>query len=112
MNELYCCICNFSIYSLILCLMVHFTFFRLNASGSHATTKSFHKTEEYSDPDCSFQKATARFDRKLVELKWLIKEKEGRIALNKSPTIFLAKRGGPKKQNPKVLQFVIKDTIA
>ena len=112
MNELYCCICNFSIYSLILCLMVHFTFFRLNASGSHATTKSFHKTEEYSDPDCSFQKTTARFDRKMVELKCFIKEKEGRIALNKGPAISVAQKVGLKKQSPRVLQLLSKDTTA
>ena len=92
--------------------MVDFTFFKLNVSGSHATTRSFHKAEEYSVPDRSFQKTTARFDKKTVELKCLIKEKEGRIALNKGPTISLAKKGGPKKQIPKVLQFLIKDTTA
>ena len=48
----------------------------------------------------------------MVELKCLIKEKEGWIALNKGPTISLAKKGGPKNQIPKVLQFLIKDTTA
>ena len=50
--------------------------------------------------------------KKMVELKCLIKEKEGWIALNKGPTISLAKKGGPKNQIPKVLQFLIKDTTA
>ena len=46
----------------------------------------------------------------MVELKCLIKEKEGRIALNKGPAIFLAKKGGLKKQSPRILQFLIKGT--
>ena len=92
--------------------MVHFTFFKLNVSGSHATTRSLHETEEYSDPDCSFWKRKARFDRKMVEPKCLTKEKEGGIALNKGPIISLTKKGEPKKQSPRVLQFLIKDTIA
>ena len=48
----------------------------------------------------------------MVELKCLIKEKEGWIALNKGPTISLAKKGGPKKQSPRILQFLSKDTTA
>ena len=34
--------------------MADFTFSKQNVFGSHATTKFFHKTEEYSDPDCPF----------------------------------------------------------
>ena len=48
----------------------------------------------------------------MVEVKGLIKEKEGCIALNKGLTVSLAKKGGPKKQSPRVLQFLIKDTTA
>ena len=48
----------------------------------------------------------------MVELKCLIKEKVGRIALNKGPIISLTKKGEPKKQSPRVLEFLIKDTIA
>ena len=48
----------------------------------------------------------------MVELKCLIKEKEGRIALNKDRTISLVKKGGPKKPSPRVLQFFIKGTTA
>ena len=48
----------------------------------------------------------------MVKLKCLIKEKEGRIALNKGPTISLVKKGGPNKQIPRVLQFLIKDSTA
>ena len=47
----------------------------------------YYKTEEYSDQGCSLQKTAARIDRKLVEVKCLIKEKNDRIALNKGPTI-------------------------
>ena len=92
--------------------MVDFTFSKLNVFGNHATIKSFHKTEEYSDPDCPFQKTTARFNRQILELKSFIKEKEGRIALNKGPTISAAQKVGLKKQIPSILQFLSKDTTA
>ena len=92
--------------------MVHFTFFKLNVSGSHATTRSFHETEEYSDPDCSFWKRKARFDRKMVEPKCLTKEKEGGIAFKQGSYNFSCKKAGPKKQSPRVLEFLIKDIIA
>ena len=48
----------------------------------------------------------------MVELKCLIKEKVGRIALNKGPIISLSKKEGPKKQSPRALEFLIKDTTA
>ena len=60
----------------------------------------------------SRKKKPSRIDRKMVELKCLIKEKEGRIALNKDRTISLVKKGGPKKPSPRVLQFFIKGTTA
>ena len=44
----------------------------------------------------------------MVELKCLIKEKDDQIALNQGPTISLAKKGGSKKQSPRILQFLIK----
>ena len=58
------------------------------------------------------KKTTAWFDRKEMELKCLIKEKDDGIALNKGPTISLTRKRGPKKQSPRVLQFIIKDTTA
>ena len=69
-----------------------------------------HKTEEYSNQGCPLKKTTARFDRKKVKLKCLIKEKEGRIALDKGPIISLRRKGGLKRQIPRVLQFLIKGT--
>ena len=70
----------------------------------------YHKNEEYSNQDCPLKKTTATFDRKKVKLKSLIKEKEGRIALNKGPTISLRRKGGLKRQIPRVLQFFVKRT--
>ena len=48
-----------------------------------------------------------RSDRKIVGLECPIKEKEDRIALNNGPTISPTRKGGQKKQNSKVLQFLI-----
>ena len=50
---------------------------------------------------------TIRSDRKIVGLECPIKEKEDRIALNNVPTISPTRKGGQKKQSPKVLQFLI-----
>ena len=50
-------------------------------------TGFYNKTEEYSYPECFLQKTTSTFDKKMVELKCLIKEKDDRIALNKGSTI-------------------------
>ena len=91
--------------------MVHFTFFKLNVCGSHATTMSFHETEKYSDPDCSFRKGKARFDRKMVEPKCLTKEKEGGIALNKGPTISLAKKEGRRSKAQGSCSFSSKTSL-
>ena len=52
------------------------------------------------------------FNRKMVELKGIIKEKDDRIALNKGPKSDFARKGGLKKQTQRVLQFLIKDTTA
>lgn len=41
-------------------------------------------------------------------MQLLIKEKEERIALNEGPAISLATKGGPQKQNPRVLEFLFK----
>ena len=65
----------------------------------------YHKTEEYSDKGYSLQKTTVTFDRKKVELKCIIKEKDDGIALNKGPTISFVRKGPQKKQSPRVLQF-------
>ena len=46
----------------------------------------------------------------MVELRCLIKEKNDWFAMKKGPKISPARQGGPKKQNPRILQFVIKDT--
>ena len=89
-----------------------FSFFQTECLWQPCHNQIFAQIEEYSNPDCSFQKGTPRFDRKIVELKCLIKEKVGRIALNKGPIISLTKKGDTKKQSPRVLQFLIKDTIA
>ena len=43
-------------------------------------------------------------------MQLLIKEKVDRIALNKGPAISLATKGGPKKQCPTIMQFLIKGT--
>ena len=48
----------------------------------------------------------------MVELKCLIKEMDDWIALNKGPTISFERKGGLKKQSPRILQFLIKDTTA
>ena len=60
----------------------------------------YHKTEEYSDPGYSLYK-TAKFDRKRVQLKCLIKKLGDQIALNNSPKIStkqkrMAEEGKPK----------------
>ena len=39
-----------------------------------------------------------------------IKQKEDRIPLNKGPTVSPTRKGGLKKQSPKVLQFLIRVT--
>ena len=52
------------------------------------------------------------FNRKMVELKGIIKEKDDRIALNKAPKSDFARKGRLKKQSQRVLQFLIKDTTA
>ena len=48
----------------------------------------------------------------MVELKCVIKKQDDQIGLSKSPTIFFVRKGGPKKQSPMVLQFLIKDITA
>ena len=45
-----------------------------------------------------------------MELECLIKAKDDRIALNKGPAISPTRNGGPKKQSPRVLQFLIRVT--
>ena len=71
----------------------------------------YHKTDEYTGSGCSLKKNnTTSTDRKIVELECLIKKKEDRIASNKGPTISPTRKGGPKNQIPKVLQFFIKGT--
>ena len=69
----------------------------------------YHKTDEYTGSGCSLKKNnTTSTDRKIAELEFPIKEKEGRIASNKGPTISPTRKGGPKTQCPRVLQFLIK----
>ena len=57
-----------------------------------------------------WKKNTTRIDRKIVELECPIKEKKDRIALNKGPTISPTRKGGSKKQSPRVLQFLMRVT--
>ena len=70
-----------------------------------------HKIGEYINKDHSFQQ---NFDSKKESDKWtvqsLIKEKEVRIDLNNGPIISLARKGGTKKQSPKILLLPIKGT--
>ena len=69
----------------------------------------YHKTDEYTGSGCSLKKNnTTSTDRKIAELECPIKEKEDRIASNKGPTISPTRKGGPKNQCPRVLQFLIK----
>ena len=85
MNELYRWICNLNIYPFTLWYILHFSksMFLLAIPQPGL----YHKTKEYSDEGCSLQKTTGRIDRKMVELKCPIKEKDDRIALNKGPRI-------------------------
>ena len=43
------------------------------------------------------------FDRKIVELKYLFKEKEDQIALNKGPAIFDNEKRRAEEEKPEVL---------
>ena len=75
--------------------MVDFTFVKINVFARHTSTRSLSQVL-YKNP-------TARFGRKMAELKCLIKEEEDLIALNKGSAIFNqgkrrtkeAKRKGP-----------------
>ena len=71
----------------------------------------FHKIGEYVNKDhCLTQTSYQKGESDKSTVQSLIKEKEDRIALNKGPTISVARKGGPKKQCPRVLQFLIKGT--
>ena len=61
-------------------------------------------------PAVLWKRNATSIDRKIVELGCPIKEKENQIAFNKGPTISATRKGGPKKQSPRVLQFLIKGT--
>ena len=100
MNELYRWICNLSIYSFTLWYILHFSksMFLL----AMPQPGLYHKTKEYSDQGCSLQKTTARTDRKKVELKCPIKEKDDRIALNKGPTVSTKEKRKAEEAKPKV----------
>ena len=70
----------------------------------------YQKIEEYTGSGCFWKIIELKIDRKIVELECPIKKKEDRIPLNKGPTIFSTKKGGPKKQTPGVLQFLSRIT--
>ena len=74
MNEIYCWICNLSLYPFILWYVLHFS--KLMFLLAMPQLDLYHKSEKYSDKGYSLQKTTARFDRKMVKLKCLIKEKD------------------------------------
>ena len=61
----------------------------------------YHKTEEYIDQDCSFKRKTTKLDRKLEELKYLIKEKEERVVLNKGPAFYIKQKKSIEEAKPK-----------
>ena len=70
-----------------------------------------HKIGEYINKGHSFQQSSDQYresDKQTVQS--LIEKKESRIALNKGPTISLARKRGPKKQSARVLQFLMKGT--
>ena len=60
----------------------------------------YHKTEEYSDPGYSLYK-TAKFDRKMMEMKCLIKKQGDQIAMKKGPKISTKEKRRGEEANPK-----------
>ena len=60
----------------------------------------YHKTEEYSEPGGSLYK-TAKFDRKMMELKCLIRKQGDQIAMNKDPKISTKEKRRAEEAKPK-----------
>ena len=73
--------------------MVDFTFIKINVSARHPSTRSL--------PQVVCKNPTARFGRKLAELKCLIKEEEYLIALNKGSAIFNQEKSRTKEAKRK-----------
>ena len=92
--------------------MVHFKIFALNVCASHSTSRSLPQNWRIYCLRLFFtsKKNATRIDRKIAALECIVKEKEDRIALNKRPTISPTGKGGPKRQSPRVLQFLISVT--
>ena len=59
----------------------------------------YHKTEEYSEPGYSLYK-TAKFDRKIMEMKCLIKKLGDQIAMKKGPKISTKEKRRAEEAKP------------
>ena len=60
----------------------------------------YHKTEKYSDPGYSLYK-TVKFDRKVLELKCVIRKQGDQITMNKDPKISTKEKRRAVEAKPK-----------